>query len=184
MSPLHLDTPRLLLRPFTLTDTPAVQRLAGAVEVARTTLNVPHPYEDGMAEQWIERQQRPENLAHTLNFAITLRDSLELCGCIGLRINREQAVGDLGYWMGLEFWNRGYCTEAAQAVIDAAFGTLGLKRVQASHLSSNPASGRVMQKNGMKFEGITPNGARRGDEFYDLLRYAISRSDWLDNSSD
>jgi ribosomal-protein-alanine N-acetyltransferase len=134
--------------------------------------------------KWIERQQRPENRAHTVNFAITLRENLELCGCIGLRLNHEQALGDLGYWMGVEFWNRGYSTEAAQAVIDAAFGTLGLKRVQASHLSSNPASGRVMQKIGMKFEGISHQGARRGNEFHDLMRYAISRSDWLDSSSD
>ena len=48
-----LQTAQLVLRPFTLEDAPAVQRLAGAHEVASTTLTIPHPYEDGMAEEWI-----------------------------------------------------------------------------------------------------------------------------------
>ncbi|RYG75335.1 N-acetyltransferase [bacterium] len=178
MTPNHLETPRLLLRPFELSDAPAVQRLAGAIEIARVTLNVPHPYEDGMAEQWIERQQRPENRAHTSNFAITQRENSELCGCIGLSVNQKQSQAELGYWIGVPFWNLGYGTEAARAIIGFAFETLQLERVQARHLDINPASGRVMQKIGMQFEGISRKGARKGNTFYDLAHYAILREDW------
>jgi len=52
-----LETTRLILRPFTVADAPDVQRLAGDREIASSTLNVPHPYEDGMAEQWIGTHQ-------------------------------------------------------------------------------------------------------------------------------
>jgi len=49
----QLETERLLLRPFTLADAADVQRLAGDPEIAATTLRIPHPYEDGIAEQWL-----------------------------------------------------------------------------------------------------------------------------------
>src|SRR5262252_1209729 len=69
-----LETTRLILRPFTLGDARDVQRLAGDREVASTTLNVPHPYEDGMAEQWIGTHQEKYERGELVNFAIVRRD--------------------------------------------------------------------------------------------------------------
>ncbi len=116
-----LRTERLILRPFEPADAPAVQRLAGDARIADTTLSIPHPYLDGMAEQWIGTHQERFDKGELVNFAITLRDSGELIGAIGLEVRRSQNRAELGYWIGVPFWNRGYCTEAARAVLAHGF---------------------------------------------------------------
>lgn len=172
-----LTTPRLLLRPFTLTDAPAVQRLAGDAAVAEMTLNIPHPYPDGAAESWIASHPVAWAEGTTATFAIvTATDGV--CGAVGLHITRAHDRGELGYWIGRPFWGQGLATDAVRAVLTFAFDTLGLHRVQASHLPRNPASGRVMQKVGMQREGLHRGRYRKGDVFEDVIEYAILRTDW------
>jgi RimJ/RimL family protein N-acetyltransferase len=178
MPPLRLQTSRLTLRPFQLSDAPDVQRLAGDIEISRVTLNIPHPYEDGMAESWIAKQQATP---HTLNFAITERETGILCGCVGLSIDEANARAELGYWIGVPFWNRGYCTEAARALVDHAFEGLNLERIEARHLNINPASGSVIKKIGLKLKGVSHQSVRKGDELHGLTHYALSRAEWLEN---
>jgi RimJ/RimL family protein N-acetyltransferase len=173
-----LLTPRLVLRPFALDDAPAVQRLAGAAEVADTTLNIPHPYRDGVAEAWILTHKQLFRVGMLANFALALRESDALIGAIGLRIEAKHARAELGYWVGLEHWGQGYCTEAGRAVLDYGFNTLGLARIHASHFTRNPASGRVMQKLGMRHEGSLRQHVRKRDVFEDLEVYAILRSEF------
>lgn len=172
-----LTTPRLRLRPFTPQDAPEVQRLAGAFEIAGVTLNVAHPYEDGMAQAWIESHAPDFEKGLVAYFALVERNSNVLIGSMHLRINRPHAHAELGYWLGVPFWNRGYATEAALAIVDYGFESLDLERVQASHLGCNPASGRVMQKIGMQLEGTSRQAALKWGEFHDLVRYAILRDD-------
>ncbi len=85
---------------------------------------------------------------------------------------------ELGYWIGEPFWNHGYCTEAARAFLDYAFGAVGLVRVHASHFSRNPASGRVMRKIGMKYEGCRRCHAKKWDKLEDLDLYGILKEEW------
>ena len=81
-----LETTRLTLRPFTVSDASDVQRLAGERDIASTTLNIPHPYEEGMAEQWIASHQERYEKGELVNFAITLRADRALIGAIGLQL--------------------------------------------------------------------------------------------------
>ena len=81
---LELTTDRLLLRPFTLSDAPTVQRLAGDRDIASTTLNIPYPYEDGMAEEWIKKHSEQFEQREEVTFAITLRQDKALIGAISL----------------------------------------------------------------------------------------------------
>jgi RimJ/RimL family protein N-acetyltransferase len=168
-----LITERLLLRPLTLADAPDVQRLAGEREIAATTAAIPHPYPDGAAEAWIEthagRFARGEGAA----FAVTRRADGALLGVVGLEINAEMQRAELGYWIGKPYWNQGYCTEAAAAVVRFALLDLGLRRVFARHFSRNPASGRVMQKIGMRHEGTLRRHAVRWGEVHDLELYGL-----------
>jgi len=144
-----LLTKRLILRSFTVDDARDVQRLAGNFNVAKMTLNIPHPYENGMAEEWISSHKDKSELGVELNYAIVSLKLGILLGAISL-IHIESTQSSMGYWIGEEYWSKGYCTEAGIALIDHAFITLSLKRIYALHLSSNPASGKVMEKMGMK----------------------------------
>jgi len=173
-----LETDRLVLRPFELSDAQRVQLLAGDRAIAATTALIPHPYEDGMAEQWIGAHQERFEKDEGVDFAITLKSNRELIGAIGLGLRRNDEYGILGYWIGKPYWGSGYCTEAARAVLQYAFGELQMNRVYAHHLQHNPASGRVMQKIGMQHEGHLRQHAKKWGEFLDVEAYGILRSEF------
>jgi RimJ/RimL family protein N-acetyltransferase len=177
-----LETPRLVLRPFVLADAPVVQRLAGAAEVASTTQNIPHPYEDGMAEKWIESHEENWETAKVLTLAMVVPDE-GVVGAIGLHLQLDHLRGELGYWVGVPFWGRGYATEAAAAVMAFGFDTLQLNRIQARYMTRNPSSGRVMEKLGMSPEGVHRQFFRIRGQFEDIGMYAILRSDWAARQS-
>jgi hypothetical protein len=107
-----LETPRVLLRPFTLSDAAVVQQLAGDYAIADTTLNIPHPYSDGVAEEWIAGQHADFEAGTRVTYAITLRELGELIGAIGLGIEHRFDRAEMGYWIGKPYWGHGYCTEA------------------------------------------------------------------------
>lgn len=174
-----LQTARLVLRPFVTADAPAVQRLAGAREIADTTLHIPHPYPDGGAEAWIATHPAGWEARTVVTFAITDCRDGAVVGAIGLTLALAHERGELGYWVGAEYWNRGYCTEAAREVVAFGFRELGLHRIQARHLTRNPASGRVMQKLGMRLEGVHRDAIRKWDRFEDLALYAILVDEWV-----
>lgn len=174
---------RLVLRPFKLADAPDVQRLAGAREIAATTLNIPHPYEDGVAEAWISKHQETFDQGKGVTLAITFRTNGRLIGAISLMDIRSKHQAELGYWIGKPYWNQGYCTEAARAMLRYGFQVLELQRIHACHLSRNPASGRVMQKLGMQHEGRRRQHVVKWGEMDDLELYGILRSEWDATSS-
>ncbi|HXG57559.1 MAG TPA: GNAT family N-acetyltransferase [Thermoanaerobaculia bacterium] len=177
-----LETARLRLRPFDVADAPAVQALAGAREVARNTLMIPHPYPDGVAGEWIATHEQLVASEREVDMAIVLRESGELIGAIGLILKREHDTGEIGYWIGVPYWGRGYATEAAGAVIDYGFRVWSLNRIEAYHFSRNPASGRVMVKNGMRHEGTLRQRHKKWGEYLDDEVYAILRSEWESRS--
>ena len=174
-----LETTRLTLRPFTVADASDVQRLAGERDIASTTLNIPHPYEEGMAEQWIATHQERYEKGELVNFAIILRVDQALIGAIELQLTQQHASAELAYWIGKPFWNRGYCTEAAQAVVRYGFDVLGLNRLHATYLKRNPASGRVMQKLGMSYEGCLREHRKKWGVFEDVGLYGLLSRDYL-----
>jgi RimJ/RimL family protein N-acetyltransferase len=155
-----------------------VERLAGEWKVADTTLRMPHPYPAGGGAEWIATHAPAWEAGASATFAITDASSDELIGAIGLSIEPKHAHAEVGYWIGLPHWNNGYGTEAGRAVLDFAFGPLALHRVQANHFARNPASGRVMQKLGMAYEGTQRDAVKRWDRFEDLVCYAILASEW------
>lgn len=171
-------TARLILRPFEPGDAATVQQLAGEREIADTTLNIPHPYDDGVAEAWIATHEPGFEDGTLAVFAIVLRDSGDLVGAIGLNIERQFNQAELGYWIGKPFWNRGYATEATIAVVRYGFNSLDLNRIASRHFTRNPASGRVMQKAGMRHEGTARQSMIKWGAYEDLHLYAILREDW------
>ncbi len=177
--PSTLYTERLILRPYTLADAKELQRLIGDRDIASTTLNIPHPYEDGMAEAWISSRQEKFQKGESFDFAITYQEQGFFIGGISIgEFTKEYETGEIGYWIGKPYWNNGYCTEAAHALLIYGFEVLGLNRIHARHFSRNPASGRVMQKIGMKHEGHLRQAIKKWGKFEDMEIYSILRSDY------
>jgi [ribosomal protein S5]-alanine N-acetyltransferase len=169
-----LRTARLTLRPFTMDDAPAVQRLASAYEVALNTLFIPHPYPEGAAEEWIGKHQAEfdENRIH--HFAL---DDGELVGAMAL-VMKVDGLAEIGYWIGVPYWGRGYATEAAAELIRYGFEDLGQRRIYAGHYTRNPASGRVLQKVGMQHEGTLRRHLLKWGEPLDIAYYGILREEF------
>src|SRR5262249_22740568 len=124
-----LNTTRLLLRRFELSDAPRLQELAADRRVAATTLRIPHPYEDGMAEAFIAGSRQRFAAGQSPTFAIVKRETEELVGAISLEIEATHARAELGYWIGTPYWGHGYATEAGRAIVQYAFDDLKLNRI-------------------------------------------------------
>jgi RimJ/RimL family protein N-acetyltransferase len=174
-----LTTERLILRPFSLKDAQRVRQLAGEKEIAENTATMPHPYEEGMAEEWINSHEDLYCRGENVHYAVCLRTTAELIGAIGIVIKKDHDLGEIGYWIGVPYWNQGYCTEAAKAIIQYGFNDLQLNRIGAIHYTRNPASGRVLEKAGMKFEGIRPQAMKRWGVYVDVACYGILREDYI-----
>lgn len=177
-----LETDRLLLRPFTSEDTETVQRLVNDPEIVATTRALHFPYPEGAAARWIAQQPEAWLSGRAAIFAIALKRTGLVIGTVGLEIEAADERAELGYWIDPAFWNRGYASEAAPAVVEFGFRQLGLNRIMAEHLLHNPASGRVLAKSGFRPEGVLRQHARKWGRFYDVAVLGIVREDWLNNS--
>jgi len=131
-----------------------------------------------MAEEWIATHAPGFEAGSLANFAVTTLVQGELIGSIGLVIERRFDCAELGYWIAKANRNEGYCTEAAHAIVTYGFDVLGLNRIYSSHLSRNPASGRVMQKLGMTREGLQVQHVKKWDTYEDLVLYGLVREAW------
>jgi ribosomal-protein-alanine N-acetyltransferase len=169
-----LHTDRLLLRPNILADAPELARLAGEREVAATTLRIPHPYSVADAEAFITGWQDADE---RVGFAIVLRKDSVLIGGAGLRLEKAHHHAELGYWIGTPYWGNGYATESARAVLRYGFEVLNLHRIHASHFANNPASGNVLRKLGMKYEGRQRQHILKWGQYLDLELYGMLDTD-------
>jgi RimJ/RimL family protein N-acetyltransferase len=173
-----LRTARLLLGAFDVNDAAELQRLAGAREIADTTVSIPHPYELDHALAWIGQQRREAVRGRATNLAIRLLPEGPLIGCAGLRdIDPEHRQAELGFWIGRERWGNGYAREAASAVIQFGFESLGLNRIYAHHMARNPAAGRVLLAAGLQREGLLRQRVRKWGIYEDVVLYAVIRED-------
>ncbi len=168
---------QVTLAPFGIEDAPSVQRYAGDPMVSKTTLHIPHPYPDGVAEIWIASHL--VQFLEKSNIVFSIRnENGELVGAINLKLSLKNRSGELGYWIAHPFWNKGFATDAATTAIGYGFETFGLNRIHARHLGSNPSSGRVMEKSGMKREGILREHTYRQGRFDDIVEYGILESEY------
>ncbi len=174
-----LETARLMLRPFTQNDASTVARLAGRREIADTTISIPHPYSEPQARDWITRHIEGRSQGKAVVFAVVTETDRQLVGAVGLRgIDQEHGQAEMWVWIGVECWRRGYATEATQALLQYGFETLRLNRIYAHHMLRNPASGRVLQKIGMKKEGILRERVRKWGVCEDVAILSIIRKEW------
>ena len=173
---MELTTDRLLLRPLAGGDAPQIQKLASDPRIAATTLAVPHPYPEGAAERWIATHD-DLRARQFFVWGIELRQDATLAGVVSLRCNPVHRRAELGYWLGVPFWGQNIMTEAVRAVVNHGFDHLDLQRIYAQHLEGNLASGRVMQKAGLIYEGTLRHCVVKDGRPFDTPMYAILRHD-------
>jgi [ribosomal protein S5]-alanine N-acetyltransferase len=181
-----LRTERLALREFTLEDAPELHQLAPAWELARMMLRHPHPYEEGMAEEWISGLRPMFEVGKGTTFALELRQGGALVGTVslytrapdGTAVLGEEGTGLLGFWLGVPYWGRGYATEAVSEVVRYGFEEHGLRRIRANHFGSNAASGKMLRKVGMSHVSTRPNYYEKWGNTEDREEYVLLARDW------
>ena len=171
-----LETPRLRLRGLQPDDAEDIFRLINDIEIVRNLSVVPWPYEREMADAYIARTIGPAATGEELCLAITDRDEGHFIGLITLRPKTDCPL--LGYWLGKEFWNRGYLSEALGAVVEHVFHDLELERIGGLALPENAASLAVMRKNGFRADGtVLEKRPNFGDEVI-MQRMVLDRAAW------
>ena len=176
--PTEIRTERLLLRPFRLTDAEDVYAYAGEPEFSRF-LPLPSPYEYKHAEIYVAASFLAEWDVHP-RFAICLDG--RVIGGINIRIDAASQTSEIGYGIGKAHWGKGFTTEAASAVINWSFLNFDIAKVYARANLLNRQSWRVMEKLGMKREGILrsqePPNPVNPNERVDMVHYGILREEW------
>lgn len=131
-----------------------------------------------MAEEWIKSHEKAFVDGTQVVFAVTLTENEALVGAIGLTVSSAESEAELGYWIGVPFWNKGIATEATAAVIDYGFSRLQLRKINAWYLLRNPSSGRVMQKAGMRIDEHSRRTIEKGGRVESLASCFLLREDW------
>jgi RimJ/RimL family protein N-acetyltransferase len=167
-----LETKRLVLRAPQLVDAKAVAALANDRRIAENTARIPHPYGFADAEGWIAGSNRQPGDS---TFVITLADGTVIGGC-GLDI--REGTPEIGYWLGVRYWKKGYATEAVRALIDHAFADLDHTALHSSVRVTNPASRRVMEKCGFQWTGVGLCRIRSLGSSVPVDRFRLERGIW------
>lgn len=173
-----LRTKRLTLELPRSQDLATIVELANHPRISQMTLNIPYPYAEKDAIFWLNMAEQGFLKQDTYIFGIRLANEDKFVGGMGLHLNLPHHHAELGYWIGAPYWNQGVATEAAAAVLRYGFETLGLYRIYARHLATNPASGRIMAKNGMKVEGTLVGHYFKDGSYVDAVLYGLTREQW------
>lgn len=174
-----IESNRLILRPFSMKDVQDVYLYASDDIVTKHLTWSPHVDISETEKMVKELYMNKPGI-----FAIELKSERKCIGCIDLRICAEHDKASFGYVLNRKYWNKGYMTEALKLIIDFAFSKLVLNRIESTHYVGNEASGRVMQKCGMKYEGTGLQEVKIKGIFRDVVHYAILREDWESSMQD
>lgn len=171
---LPLRSKQLVLRLLERTDAPKIAEMAGEWEVARWTLDIPHPYDITMARNFVAWAQDELTGQRRFFFAMVARASGDLVGTISLTRNGADE-GEIGYWVGRSHQGRGFAREAAAVVIAMAFEAMALRRIVAACRPGNEASWRVMEYCGMRHVEDIQRWSMAQRETFQLSLYAINQ---------
>ncbi|MGB3544634.1 GNAT family N-acetyltransferase [Rubrivirga sp.] len=171
------QTERLTLRPVEAGDASAIGAVARLREIADTMISIPHPYPDGEAERFVAARRADLEGGRGSTFVAETHDGA-FCGLAEIwdtDLEHEQA--GLSFWLAPDAWGRGYMSEIVRVIIEVGFGHLGMNRLYAPHVTRNPASGRVLEKNGFSLEVVLRQRVRKWGRFEDVALWSRLASD-------
>ncbi len=170
---------KVLLRKLKLSDAPSIYRYVKHRDITRWTLHIPYPYPKNGAIKFIRHSWALQRADKIINYAITVKGFDEVVGVIGFQdFDWPNQSAELGYWLGKPFWGKGLMTEAIGLMLELAFRKLKLHRVRAGVFADNPASVKVLMKNGFKREGVLRHRRLRYGKWRDTVLHAILAPEW------
>lgn len=178
-----LETERLILRRFTLDDAEAVFRnWANDAEVTKYLMWPPHE-SISVSKGWCEHNVNSYADEKYYSWAIVPKALGEPIGSIGIvKLDEKISMAHIGYCIGKVWWRQGYTSEALKAVVKFLFEEVGVNRIESRHDPCNPNSGKVMEKAGLKYEGLHKQADWNNQGICDATYYAILAEDYFDSS--
>ncbi|MEW4369392.1 GNAT family N-acetyltransferase [Paenibacillus kandeliae] len=169
-----LKSQRLILRWVELSDAPDLFEVVSDQETTRF-LFPPHDNvqqtERMIANYYMEEPQG--------KYAVVLKETGKVIGTFEFRVHAHNRSGEIGFTLGSRYWGHGYMTEAGKLILELAFRELKLERVYAMHDTTNPASGRLMQRLGMTLEGILRHERMDSNRWVDSAHYSILQHEYI-----
>ena len=178
---MNLTTKRLVLIPAAKKHVDAVYKLIKEdnKELSRWT-TIQYPITKEKIRKFYHHTKKEKD--HQ-TFIILEKTTKEVLGSIGLKKNIANNSAGIGYWIGKQFRNKGYITEAVKRVIAYAFQKKKVVRVEIHAMGENKRSLRVIKKAGLKYEGTLRQAVRNGLKQYgDSAVYSILKREWKKNS--
>ena len=175
-----IETERLLLRPVTMDDAEAMFQYASDRENTRYTF----PTNQSLEET--KNNIAQFYLANPLGrWGIELKSSGQFIGTIDLhKIDTVLKKAAIGYIINKKYWKQGLTTEATRAVIELAFEKIGMNKLTALHDKDNPASGKVMEKSGMRYshdEEYAALDLHEEGRIVTRVHYVLTKEDYFAN---
>ncbi len=179
---LKMETERLIMRPYTLKDAEAVYQVVGRREIAETTINIPHPYPRGTVDWWINFINENIKNDRAYEFGIFLKQKphtyIGNCGLISL--SKQHNNAEIAYFISPDHWGQGYASEAAARIVEFGFRELQLERIGGRCMTKNIGSRQVMEKAGLKYEGLSRHEVLKWDTYEDVWKFGLIREEWAE----
>lgn len=178
----NMETERLILRRLTKEDaSEAYNNWCSNYEVSKYVIWEKHENVE-VTKELFENWEKEYEKNDTFRWIIEIKDTNELIGTIDV-VNKKfipYETCEIGYCYGRKFWNKGYGTEALSRIIKYLFEEVKVSLVYAEHMSNNPASGKVMEKSGMKKEAVLKSRIidKEGNR-NDLITYSITKEEYF-----
>lgn len=174
-----LETERLILRIYRAEDAHEIFRVVSQKMIAATTIMIPHPYPRETVDWWIGFIRENMEKGEAYEFGLYRKSDgryIGNCGLIGISETHRSA--EFAYFIDPGRWGQGYATEACERLLRLGFEELGLERISARCMAKNMGSRRVLEKIGLKMEGLARHEVLKWEQFEDVVHYGLIRSEW------
>jgi ribosomal-protein-alanine N-acetyltransferase len=180
---LPIVTERLVLRRYTHDDIPDVLKFASQPSVAKvTSKRIPATKEGVKKYVDLQNSYQPFEKDKVFELAIERKEDGKVIGLLGL-IYQDHGQGEMGWALGVEYRGQGYATEAARALMDYGFNSMGLHRIHADTSTDNLAAWRIMERLGMRREGLLRGAVYEEGKWVDRYVYGMLADEWRDTGA-
>ncbi len=184
MNQFEMRTDRLIIREYRRTDIDDFLRVVRQPEIYDTTCGIPRNYTRQKAVEWFRYIKSSCRQMKSYEFGMFLKNGGAYIGNVGLiNVSMTHNHADISYYIDTAMRGQGLTTEAAKEMLRLGFGYFGFEKISGLCMSINPASRRIMEKIGMKFEGTMRSEILKDGIYYDIDRLSILRSEYFTNSN-